>query len=452
VDYNNITLLYGLFNQYVFSEAKMNIRYLKGYYRSRRLDESRPLIAKLLNLIENYSYNDLTESRFLLTFQEDGKSEDEAKAIYNKIADLKKYSKEQSSVFIDYLRNICYSTYIERCRVDYEEDPVKYAEAIKKLDYKSNYSDTLVAKNFSELDVTDLVDRYSSIGYKSRYQFINDAYSSGGYVPGQLVVIAAAPSVGKSLFLQSEIVNFVLQDKRVHYLVMGDLNELDIAIRMMCQISHKSQRAIESDIIGNFSLYKDLFKDNLSITCVPSGAVSAREYVDWVKQRIDEWDILMVDYYGNFQKDDERSMYNQGGDICDALTELTRLGKLVFMACQPNKSYYREEFLPYEALAESSRIAQVSDMIITIGRNWDAGMRMGTFNIAKGRRCIADFVPIAHWIGTNEGLFYVCSDVLYAKYRSNKTQRHLYSYAELSAMDVIDEAIADSVEKSLENK
>ena len=232
----------------------------------------------------------------------------------------------------------------------YGDNPVKYVEMLKQFDYRSNYSDTLVAKNFSELDITDLVGRYSAEGYKSRYQFINDSFTCGGYIPGQLVIVCAPPQCGKSLFLQSEAVNFIQQGKRVHYLTLGDLNELDMAIRMMCQISHKSQRAVESDIIGNFELYKDLFKDYLTLTVVPSGTVSARKYVDWMRQRVDEYDVLMIDYDSNFAVDEDRSMYERGGDVYDTLTELVRAGKLVFVASQPKQSYFGEEFLPYESV------------------------------------------------------------------------------------------------------
>ena len=228
------------------------------------------------------------------------------------------------------------------------------------------------------------------------------------------------------------------------------LNELDLATRMMCMMSGKSQREIESDIIGNFNQYKDIFKDYLTITCVPSGAVSAREYVDWMLQRIDEYDVLMIDYYSNFAQDDNRSMYTNGGDICDALTELTRKGKLVFLAAQPNKSYWSDEWLPYDCIGESSRIQHIADMIITIGRRWEAGMPMGKINLGKNRK--GTETAEANYIRTNDGLFYPCSDALYIKYRSNKQQRHLYSYAELKMMDIIDESITSQLTDTLEIK
>ena len=446
MEFTNQTLLYGLFNQYVFSEAKMNLDYLKMYYKDKRILNNNTLITKLLKLIENYSYIELTESRFMLTLQQDNRTVEEAKMIYDKIREYQQYDRQQSSVFIENLKSLCYTAFINRVQEHYSENPVKYMEELKKFDYKSNYSDTLVAKNFAELDITDLVDRYSAQGYKSRYQFVNDSFTCGGYIPGQLVLVCGAPGTGKSLFLQSEAVNFIEQGKRVHLLVMGDLSELDLATRMLCQMAHKTQRAVESDIIGNFNKYKDKFQDFLTITCVPSGLVSSRDYVDWIKQRIDEYDVLMIDYYSNFKAGDDGSMYTSGGITCDALTELTREGKLVFLACQPKISYFGEELLTYESIGESSRLIHIADMILTIGRCWDAGMRMGQMNIAKNRRGDTNK---AYWIGTNEGLFYNCSDVLYAKYKNNKSQRKLFSYDELTTMDIIDTSISDIMESSL---
>lgn len=451
MEFTNTTLLYGLFNQYVFSEAKMNMKYIEMYYKDRYIYNNNTLVTRLLGLLKDYKYTDLTESRFMLTLQQDGKTADECTMIYERIKEYQMYTKEQAKVFTDNLRSICYSAYVDRTHKLYGDNPVEYVNKLKEFDYKSNYSDTLVAKSFGDLDITDLVNRYSAEGYKSRYKFINESYNCGGYIPGQLVLVCAAPSVGKSLFMQSEAVNFIQQGKRVHYLTMGDMNELDMAIRMMCQLSHKSQRAIESDILGNYELYKTQFSDYLTLTVVPSGSVSAREYVDWMKQRLSEFDVIFIDYYSNFGQDENKSMYTNGGDIGDSLTELVRDGKLVFMAVQPKQSYFGEEFLPYDAVGESSRLVHIADMIITIGRNWNSGMRMGIMNIAKNRRGNPDAVTQANWIGTNEGLFYNCSDALYAKYRSNKSRRRLFSYNELVSMDIIDETISAALPSTLED-
>ena len=440
LDFNKTTLLYGLFNEYVFPEAKMNIDYLEDYYRNDAFTSNNTLIGKLIWLIKSYKFKDITEATFISALQEDGKSEAETKEIITKIREYKNYTREQSVVFRDNLKRLCYKAFADKVKRQKGEDIVDYVEDFKKFQYKSNYSDTLTVKNFSELEINDLIDYYSADGYKSRYDFINNSFTCGGYVPGQIVQVVAAPSVGKSLFLQGEAVNFIEQGKRVHYLTLGDLNELDMAIRMTCMMARQPKRVIESDILGFYDLYRNKFSNYLGLTVVPSGYVKVSEYVEWMIQMADSYDILMIDYDSNFARDPNLSMYDAGGDTYDMLTRLTRLGKLVFVASQPKISYFGEEKLPLDAAGESSRKQHISDMIITIGRRWDAGMRMGYFNIAKSRRGDNAEQP---WIGTSEGLFYPCSDILYAKYRNNKSQRRLFTYTELEGMDILDSVMAE---------
>ena len=106
--------------------------------------------------------------------------------------------------------------------------------------------------------------------------------------------VSQNPSVGKSLFLQGEAVNFIEQGKRVHYLTLGDLNELDMAIRMTCMMARQPKRVIESDILGFYDLYQNKFSNYLGLTVVPSGYVKVSEYVEWMIQMADSYDILKV--------------------------------------------------------------------------------------------------------------------------------------------------------------
>lgn len=350
MEFDNKTLVYGLFNQYVISSARMNIEYIKMYFYDKYILNNNTLITRLIELIDKYDYNDLTESRFMLTLRSDGKSEDESRSIYNKILEYQRYNKEQAKVFEENLKKLCYTAWENRCQKRYGDNPVAYGEEMKKFKYKSNTSLNFESKKFSQLDITDLVNRYTGKGFKSKYEFINKAFSCGGYIPGQIVEVCAAPGIGKSLFLQGECVNFIKQGKRTHWLCLGDLNELDVSIRMICQMSGRPQREVESDILGFFNKYKDQFADYLELTVVPSGTVTPREYIDWAVNRSDDFDIFFIDYDSNFMQDENLSLYERGGNIYDAITELTRLGKLVFIATQPKQSYFYEEFLPYDAV------------------------------------------------------------------------------------------------------
>ena len=86
--------------------------------------------------------------------------------------------KDQADVFIENLRQLCSTAWIDRCKNRYEADSVEFIKAVQSYNYKSNYSDTLVAKSFGQLDLTDLVSRYTAQGFKSRYDFINNTFIS----------------------------------------------------------------------------------------------------------------------------------------------------------------------------------------------------------------------------------------------------------------------------------
>lgn len=193
-EFTNVTLVYGFFNKYVISEVKMNMDYIKMYYKDNFMLYNNILITKFLDLIENYEYNDITDARIKLTLVSIGKSDDEVIKISNAIQYYQGYDQSQASSLIEAVRNICSTAWINRCQKKYSDEPEKYISELKKYSYKSNYSDKLVAKNISKLDLTDLVARYRGDGYSSRYPFINKAFTCNGYIPGQIVLVAGAPS------------------------------------------------------------------------------------------------------------------------------------------------------------------------------------------------------------------------------------------------------------------
>ena len=431
MEFTNTTLLYGMFNRFVFSEAKMNISLVKMYYRSKFLYGKNTLITRLINLIEEYPYKDLTEARFLLTLQSDGKTLDEAIEIYSKIKEFQDYDITQSKPFVENLKEICYLGIDSYCRSKHPDSMIKYLEEAKKFEYKTSYADNFVILKGSEVDLTDIVARKLLSSAKSRYDVINNSFTGGGYPGGAVVVIAGAPATGKSLFLMSEATHFITQGKRVHYLVLGDLQEDDIMVRAMCQLERKSKREIENDVLGNLEKYRSHFS-NLNITILPANSITSEQYIEAIMSRIDEFDILMVDYDSNFQgASDEESMYNKGGLIYDNMTKISNKGKLVFIASQIKTSYASSELIPMEALAESGRKYQVADLVITLGKKPDkdasfSRVPCGTINIAKSRR---GEPGRCYWIRTNEGLFYVPSKDFYDRY-SNVERSYVYSYAE----------------------
>jgi hypothetical protein len=85
-----------------------------------------------------------------------------------------------------------------------------------------------------------------------------------------------------------------------------------------------------------------------------------------------------------------------------------------------------------------SYIQHISDFIITIGRNFGATVPCGKFNIVKNRLNEELSNMSQLYMRSSEGLFYLCSEALYARYSLNKQNRILFSYDELRGLDAIE--------------
>lgn len=96
---------------------------------------------------------------------------------------------------------------------------------------------------------------------------------------------------------------------------------------------------------------------------------------------------------------------------------------------------------------ESSRKQQICDTIITLGKNPNSKVRMGIMNLCKNRRGSLDSCK---YIGTDEGQFYACSDMLYAKYR-NYTTRTPMKMNILQMEDDLDSIVTDKSNESTNN-
>lgn len=199
---------------------------------------------------------------------------------------------------------------------------------------------------------------------------------------------------GKSLFAMSESIEACKAGKKVFYLAAGDLVPSDFLIRMSAQVLHVPV----SDVYLNPKHYIEetckLLNHNFFFSCVPSQTVEASELVNYFMSRADEFDMFVVDYDTNIATGAE-SMYDAGGILYDELTKLSRHGngKLVFILSQPKITFYDNDYIPLQGLAESSRKQQILDMQITIGKAPKSAYSTGYIAVVKNRRGKLDKVP-----------------------------------------------------------
>lgn len=104
------------------------------------------------------------------------------------------------------------------------------------------------------------------------------------------------------------------------------------------------------------------------------------------RQKGIHYDVIIVDYDGNLKQPAE-SMYESGGIIYDQAKNLAQMNhSVVFMASQPKQSFWKNELIPIEACAESSKKQMIIDMLITIGRPEGVNTGIRKIYVPKNRR------------------------------------------------------------------
>lgn len=440
---SKLKIVYGFFNQYLFSEVKMNIDMVKSYFTKDPLTQRNTLLQSLLNIIANNDFKNITESTFRIALEEDRKTPQEIEEIISQIITCKHYTKEQIIPFRDHLKKMCYSAKIADASYHYSDDPVKYVESIKGIDYKSNYADLMSIKKLGEVDITDIYTEFNQDGLKSAYNVINNSYPLGFIPSKQVIMVVGAPGTGKSAFLMSEANAFINQGAECHYLAMGDLNEMDFFIRMSAM---RFQDSLDN-VTLNIMKYKDQLVaeigDKLLLTIVSSGKITSNQYVDYMMSNAPGAKVYFADYDSNFLKDEDASMYDIGGVVYDNLTELSRSGKLVYAASQPKQYFWDHELLPLEAAGESSRKQHIVDMIITLGRSPNSATRCGYINVPKNRRGkVGMNTP---YIADYTGKLFECSNLLYSSIMGNKSPQYL-SPKDLAMMETTERLKADKAQ------
>lgn len=438
LNYDKFQIVYSLFNKYLFTEAKSNMDQFREYVKYDQYLASSTLVDKLTTLITKYSYDDITNDTIKLQLISDGKSSAEADSIMEKVDEYRTYTMTQILPFRDSFHKVCAQSYINKLKNKFSNDPVAFLEGCKSENYIREFSGKLQGRTLDDIDIDSLIKQYDSGVLPSSIDFINECSpSKTGWMKSQVVLVVAAPGVGKSLFMENEAVKMLVEGHSIYYLAMGDLLESDIIVRMASIYKNVPISVVSSDIGTYYKIIKEDFGDRFRFDIVSSGFVSSKEFVDWSLNAMSDRDAFFIDYDSNFlQGNGGGSLYLDGGMTYDELTRLKVAGKFVMVASQPKAQFHNEELLPYSAVGESSRKMHIADVIITMGVNRSSSLRMGKMNLCKNRR---GHTAVKSWIGTSDGRFFICSDLLYSRYLV-KTNQYSVSYNELereqSAIDL----------------
>lgn len=425
-----IDTISSLFHEKIIAEAKLNIKELHSYF-----DPKGVTYATLLDVLYRYDSNKI--SKFIIKdslMTSANRTEEEAMFFVNRLDEARDLNDEEVDKFKKRVKEICYQAALEDAKVASQGDLELYKTLVATYQYKDLGSSSFVVKDIGDLDVTQLTEKYLSHPIPSKFESINRCFAGKrGYLRSSIILITAPVKCGKSLFLMSEACSMARRGFKVHYLALGDLNELDFLVRMAAQDCHVSMDVVYSDVLPHRNKMMEHIKEGggcVKLTCMPSGKLTPEEYANVAMNRLKDMDVLMIDYDLNFKMLSD-NMYSRGGELYDLLSVIKDSGnQLVLVATQPQRGVSKDEVLDETCFIESSKKAMIIDAAFTISKLTSSGTPCGYFNIPINRRGTTALIP---YIRTNDGNFNFVSETFLADYANDPVKRDI-GYKELQLL------------------
>lgn len=429
-----------IFHENIIPEVKLNLEDLHRYF-----DSKGETYRVLLDVIGSYDSNAITKliiKDSLVKFA--NRTEEETNNIISRIIESRKMIPDEVDSIKKRLKDICQQSYLEYARQQAGDDLDRYLAMVSSYKYRDLGSSDYIVKDISDLDATTLTEQYLNNPIPSHYEFISNAFAGrSGYLRSSIGIVCARPKAGKSMFLMTEAVNFALQGYKVHYLALGDLNELDFLARMSAIHTQTSFEIVYSDVETYRKRLVEHIKKaggKITLTCKPSAKLSPGDFYNVAVNRLKDYDVLIIDYDLNFLMTSD-DMYTRGGELYDLLSQIKAENNcLILVATQPNKAFWSEEFLDDTCFIESSKKSMIVDFAITIGKSAYSGTHCGYINMAINRRGSNPFRP---YIFSECGEMVTVPESAYKQYSSNETKR-TFSIKELNVLKTFKDPDKDS--------
>jgi hypothetical protein len=365
---NGITnegLVYSLFNQYMFAEAKANIENLEYYFTTNPATQGNPLIEELVKAIKTYSFESIGEPLFRSILMKCRKSDAEANQIMSEVIRWKQYTKEEIKPAAQYLKDIVSASIITKANCMFKDSPTEFLKYIKNYNFKTSDAEVFSSIGFKDIDINTLIAESGDNIVSTNVNFLNEAFQPYcGLERGQLGIICAPPGVGKSLEAMNLALWMASQGERVLFICLGDNTMKDFIVRMGSIALGLSFAEAYKNLGLVYDNLRSIVGDNLQVSINPAGVISAEEIVEKVKA--DNPSVVFIDYDSNIKGACEGdSMYLSMGNIYNKFTELTLDGKLVFVCSQPKNGVWKS-FIGLKDIGESSRKQHACDFCITI--------------------------------------------------------------------------------------
>jgi hypothetical protein len=389
----NLDLVYALFNQYLFQDAKNNINALEYYFNCNPSTMGNQLVMSLLDSIRKYTLESIDLPLFQSIIMRSGKSPEEGTMIIQEILKYKNFSKAQIAPAKDLLDDICADNLIRKGNNLYKDRPSKFIEYIKQANFVVSQSDNMSTTMFGEVDINRLIaESDPRNGVKTGFELLDNSFEPYRVVEkGSIGIISAQPGAGKSLVMQSMALNIAAQGKHVHMLVLGDLGYLDIITRMCAMYSGKTFGEVRMDLNNIYNSLNQAIGNRLGITVMSANTLDVEEYVNYMLEH-KEYEVLFIDYDSNFKIEGaDDSLYNAYGKIYGEITKLSKDNRLVFIASQSKVSSWNSPWgIGLADIGESSRKQHTADFVLTISKTPECINQLGMMRLVKNRRGALD--------------------------------------------------------------
>lgn len=382
----NESLIFSLFNQYLFQEAKNNIESLEYYINTNPAVMGNTLISELVDAIKTYSFESIGEPLFRSILMKCRKSDNEAKQVLEEIVRWKKFNKEEIKPAAKYLKDIIAATIVAKANHLYSDSPSDYLKYLKNYNIKVSDQDVFASINFDQIDINSIIADSGDNVVSTNIPFLNNAFQPYcGLERGQLGIICAPPGVGKSLEAMNLALWMASQGEKVLFICLGDNNMKDFIVRMGSIALGIPFAEAYKNLSYVYNSLKNIVHDNLQVSINPAGVVSADEIVE--KVRHDNPTVVFIDYDSNIKGAcDGDNMYQSIGLIYNKFTELTLDGKLVFVCSQPKNGVWKS-YIGLRDIGESSRKQHACDFCITISDRLEENVNHVYYmSLVKARR------------------------------------------------------------------
>lgn len=251
-----------------------------------------------------------------------------------------------------------------------------YDSIAKRVSYQQEDTEREI-KNMEDLTseyYNDLANPKQRIGIKSGFGGI-DICLNGGFKKGDLIIVGARPSVGKTSFALTLALNAAYEGKKVLFFSV-EMNSIDVYHRLLSFVSNVSCNEIIDGSIDKEILKQSATRiKSLPLSIAELTKSTSIEVIEVVKEHLLEnaIDLIIVDYLQFLRdKSDSSNESVRVGQITKNLKSLARITNLpVIVPCQlsrkPESRVDRKPVL--SDLRESGDIEQDADVVFLLQRD-----------------------------------------------------------------------------------